>query len=227
MRGSIKKIAAPFIRFWEKNLIRFFAAVFYAENCYDNMLGVAENKKFLLLNHFTHKALAILPAQKPALPELPYMLCCGTLNRTWGVKKSLDLWTEFNAIEPLHLVIAGFTYDEETLEMITEFVAQSPYSARFTLIGGNKYVPYPTILYLIQHCCFGTGLYDLPPNIIGKTPTKFYEYLALAKPLLFTSDPYWNSLNQAWNLGIAVSPTDKAADIWQQFTNLFTYKKRA
>lgn len=225
MRGSIKKIAAPFIRFWEKTLIRFFDAVFYAENCYDNMLGVAEQKKFLLLNHFTNKALSILPNQQPTLPQGPYMLCCGTLNRTWGVKKSLDLWTEFNAIQPLHLIIAGFTYDEETLDMIENYVANSPYKNRFTLVGGNKYVPYPTILYLIQHCSFGTGLYDLPPNIMGKTPTKFYEYLALEKPLLFTSDPYWNSLNQAWNLGIAVSPTDKATDIWQQLQD-FSHTKR-
>lgn len=220
MKGWKKNLIASVIRFLEKAALPFFEGVFYAEKCYDNILNVPLKKKHILLNRFTQKAL--LPAVFPRIDE-PYMLCCGTLNRTWGVQKTLELWQEFNKISPLHLVIVGFTYDDFTLPMIHDFVAKSPYKSRFSLIGGDKYVPYPLILQLIQHCAFGTGLYNLPPNIQGKIPTKFYEFLALKKPLLFTSDPFWNELNDEWNLGIPVTPNDSPEHIWEKLET-FSHK---
>ena len=216
----------PFMRPWKKRLLSFAVAVWegiwtpffdhiwYAELCYENSLNVPPHKIAFLLNRFTANPLSELP--KIPLPEIPYMVCTGTLNRTWGVQKTLTLWEAFNKIKPLHLIISGFTFDVEVLPEITAFVEKSGLKDRITMVGINEYVPYPVILHYIHSAIFGTGLYDLPPSIQGKIPTKFYEFLALQKPLLFTDDNYWNTLNETWNFGISIRPEDSPETIWKK-----------
>lgn len=220
MRGWKKHLAALAIKYVQRLLVPFFEAVFYAEKCYDNVLHVADKRKYFLLNRFSPRATENeTRTTLPDLPPLPYMLCCGTLNRSWGVFRSLSLWEKLNEISPLHLVVAGFTYDETVVPEILAFVSKSAYKERFTLVGGMQYVPYPVITYYIQHCAFGMALYDLPPSIRGKIPTKFYEFLAFKKPLLFTQDAYWDQLNREWLLGVSVSADKSVAEIWEELQN--------
>jgi hypothetical protein len=113
-------------------------------------------------------------------------------------------------------VMAGFTYDEELVKKIEAWVAKSGLADRFQLIGGNEYVPYARIVWLIRHCLLGTALYRPKPHIIGKEPTKFFEYRALAKPLLFTSEPYWNAWHERHQLGVPLIGTESAASLWAQ-----------
>lgn len=210
--GNFKKKLLSFaVTIWENCWIPFFDSLWYAELCYEHTHNIPASKKEYILNRFTQKALDDLP--NIPLPDTPYMVCTGTLNRTWGVKKTLLLWEAFNRISPLHLIISGFTFDEEVRPMIETFVQNSPFRERCTIVGINQYVPYPLILYYIKHCQFGTGLYDLPPSIKGKIPTKFYEFLALKKPLLYTEDNYWNMLNDEWHLGVPVSPHENPETI--------------
>lgn len=217
--GNVKKkLLSVAVSIWEDFWIRFFDYVWYAEFCYDGIHRIPELKKACLVNRFTQKAVTLMP--EIPLPSIPYMVCTGTLNRTWGVKKTLLLWKAFNEFSPLHLIISGFTFDDEVQPMIEAFVEKSGLHDRITKVGLNEYVPYPVILHYIQHCSFGTGLYDLPPSIKGKIPTKFYEFLAMQKPLLFTDEPFWNTLNQQWNLGIPVNPEDTAKSIQQKLSLL-------
>ncbi|MBX7241648.1 MAG: hypothetical protein K1X92_07855 [Bacteroidia bacterium] len=218
MGTSPKKLLSFAVSVWERFWIRFFDHVWYAEFCYDGIHRIPDDKKVCLVNRFTPKAMTFMP--DVPLPSIPFMVCTGTLNRTWGVKKTLLLWQAFNEFSPLHLILSGFTFDEEVLPMIDNFVRKSGLHDRVTKVGLNEYVPYPVILHYIQHCTFGTGLYDLPPNIQGKIPTKFYEFLAMRKPLLFTEDPFWNGLNQQWNLGVPVNPDETAKSIYRKLKAL-------
>ncbi len=198
-----KKVISLMLRPLERFFAKYFDAVCYAENCYDNILDILPEKKYVFLNKFSEKMLddnLIL-----SLPNTSYMLYTGTLEENWGILQTIDVWIGLNQIEPLHLVIAGFTYDTQMIANIHQKVNASGLAHLFTLYGGNQYVPYSQIVHLIQHCKFGTGLYIPTPSIVGKIPTKFFEYMSLGKPLVFTDEPYWNELNEKWNFGISIN----------------------
>ncbi len=197
-----KKMLKIILRPLERFFAQYFDAVCYAENCYDNILNIPDEKKYVFLNKFSPKILK--EPKKISLPAEPYMLYTGTLEENWGVLQTIEIWIGFNQIRPLHLVMAGFTYDSKMLAHIEQKVAESGLKHLFTLYGGNEYVSYADITYLIQNSQFGTGLYLPTPSIVGKIPTKFFEYMYLGKPLLFTSEPYWNELNERWKFGISV-----------------------
>lgn len=197
-----KKIIHLMLRPMERFFAKYFDAVCYAENCYDNILNIPSEKKYVFLNKFSTKALGIPTTL--SLPNMPYMLYTGTLEENWGVLQTIEMWVQLNQIRPLHLIIAGFTYSLEMLEKIHAKVNESNLTNLFTLYGGNQYVAYADILYLIQNCHFGTALYIPTPSIVEKIPTKFFEYMYLGKPLLYTSESYWDRLNAEWMFGISV-----------------------
>lgn len=196
-----KKVISLMLRPLERFFAKYFDAVCYAENCYNNILNILPEKKFIFLNKFSEKMLD--DTQNLSLPNTSYMLYTGTLEENWGILQTIDVWIGLNQIEPLHLVIAGFTYDTQMISLIHQKVAASGLAHLFTLYGGNQYVPYSQIVHLIRHCKFGTGLYVPTPSIVGKIPTKFFEYMSLGKPLIFTDEPYWNQLNENWKFGIS------------------------
>lgn len=211
----LKRPLAAFIRWREKRAVRWLTGVSYAELSYDNMLEAPEDKKIVLRNSFV----SIPSTTNISLPDKPYMLYTGTLARAWGVMETLVLWKKIQAIRPLMLVVAGFGYDEKLLDEIEIFVQASGFPNRFRLIGGRTYVPYEQIIALIQSCWFGTALYHPLPQTIHKLPTKFYEYGALGKPLLFTSAPYWESQNKEWEFGIPHHPTASIEVLLEKLEN--------
>ena len=195
----LKKPLAALVRGMEKRAVRWLTGVSYAELSYDNMLQASDEQKVVLRNSY-----AAVKQNDTAfsLPDTPYLLYTGTLARAWGVMETLILWKKIQEIRSVPLVIAGFGYDQQLLEEVADFVKETGYSDRFRLIGGTTYVPYEQIAALIKGCWFGTGLYHPLPQTLHKLPTKFYEYAALGKPLLFTHTPYWTAQNKLGEFGI-------------------------
>ena len=197
----IRKLLSTWVRGMEKRAARRFEAVVYSEYCYDNILAVPNEKKFFLPNKYTPQSFPEDPSYE--IPDTPYMLYTGTLAPAWGILETLELWRQFNTLQPLWLVIAGHTRDKRFVDLIQEKVDQYKLQHRFILVGGTSYVPYPHIVQLIQSCWFGTGLYHPLPHIVGKIPTKFYEYMAFDKPLVYTREPFWDQFNAQEQLGFS------------------------
>ncbi|MEM6799963.1 MAG: glycosyltransferase [Bacteroidota bacterium] len=199
--GLIGRALSGMVRALEKWAIKYIDAVSYAEDCYDNVLGVENDRKFFLRNKFQHQRLET--AQEFIPPFTHYMLYSGTLAEDWGIFKSLDIWEKWNAYEPLNFVMAGVSPRKEIIQQIQTRVDKSPYKDRFLLIGGDTYVPYANIMSLVRHCSFGTALYYIKPYIQGKMPTKFYEYMAYDKPLIYSKEESWDRFNEKEQLGFA------------------------
>jgi len=193
------RFLAKAIRVYEKFAIRFFDYVTYAEYCYHDILN-AKQKAYILRNSFTNRPIAHTTPQTP-IPSRPYLLYTGTIAENWGIKETLKLWIEWNKHQEILLIVAGFAPQPQILTDIQQQVEAANLSHNFQLIGGNTYLPYTEIIHLIKHCWLGLALYKLRPNIKGKIPTKFYEFMANKKPLLFTNDPQWIDFNQKYPLG--------------------------
>ena len=210
---------AYLVRFLEKKWVRSLDAVVYAENCYDNMLAVPSEKAFVLRNTFTSRAILTSNSTAFSIPGEKYLLYTGTLAKEWGLFRTLELWKRLNRDAPLPLVVAGFTHSQSLLNEIDAYVEQSDLQSLFTLVGGSTYVPYHHIIELIQNCSFGTALYELSPVIRGKIPTKFYEFMAFNKALVFTRDPSWEVFDKEHQLGIAWEPGMETREIWDRVQN--------
>lgn len=216
----LRRPLAWLVRCWERLAMYWVDQVSYAEICYDNLLQVKPNRYAILPNTFSPKA--AIGIASVAIPEQPYLLYTGTIAKEWGLFEAIDVWEQINIQQPMSLIVAGHTYRQEILDKLQAHIERSPFRERFQLIGGDSYVPYVDILHLIQHCVMGIGLYHLLPHIQGKIPTKFYEYMAYNKPLLYPDDPTWKAFDAAHRLGIIWHPDRPIEDIlsdlviWQQ-----------
>lgn len=217
-------ILGDWVRRMEKFSVRFLDAVCYAEECYENILDVPSEKKYFLRNKFTFRAaegkLTI------EVPKVPYMLYTGTIDANRGIWETLDLWQKINQTQPLLLVVAGHSFSKALIIDIEDFVAKSNIANQFILYGGISYLAYSNIVELIRHCWFGTGFYNVErKNIAPIIPTKIYEFMAFSKPLVFNENPHWNALNQRWNFGIGLKPTETATDFLRLLANFPTEKQ--
>lgn len=209
--AGIRGLMAAWVRRKEQKAIRWLDGVFYAEQLYDNILQARPEQKLVLENTFSPRALQQAPAVE--IPAVPYLLYTGTIAEGWGIWEAIKRWEQWNQIEPMHLVVAGHSQFPGLVRQIGQRVQRNGLSDRFQLIGGTSYVPYPDIVQLIQHCHAGLGLYQLLPHLIGKIPTKFFEFLAANKPLIFTPEPHWNAFNAQHQLGF---PDTDALHIQQE-----------
>lgn len=213
------------IRKWENIGVQFCDAILYAEDCYQGILQAPANKTHTLLNTFAFTPLQYPSPSSLSLPQSPYMLYTGTLEKAWGIETTLDLWEQINTFTPLHLVIAGFSYDTAYLQYLKTRICNSRWPDRCTFYGGESYIPYSDIIKLIQNCTFGTGFYHLIPSIKQKLPTKFFEYAVLGKPLIFSSDTYWEKWNETAHIGFTWQNGDDTARLWQNIQDFHAINK--
>ena len=195
----IRKVMGWTVRRIEQLSAKWLDGISYAERCYENILDVPNEKYVILENTFTNRAADSDP--DISIPSQPYLLLSGTIAEERGIWESLNLWKKLNQYQPVNLVVAGHCQLPMLLSDIHKYVNESGLRDHFSLIGGEDYVSYANILQLISHCQAGLFLYKSLPNIIGKRPTKIFEYLAFAKPLIFTDHPHWNALNQELQMG--------------------------
>ncbi len=197
----IRKPLAYFWRKLEKWWVKHLDAVVYAEESYDDMLNAGEKKKVLLRNKFSKQHVSV--HSTISVPTKPYILYSGTIASEWGIWRTLAFWEKIYPITQWELVVAGFTFSQNLITEIVDYIEVNGLSNQFTLHGGTQMVPYPDIVELIRHCKAGMALYEVNPVIEGKIPTKFYEYMAFDKPLLFTADPFWKAFDEKYHLGVA------------------------
>lgn len=207
------------VRRTELRAIDWLDAVAYAEENYDNLLGIPPEKKFILRNKFTDRA--VRWTSQIEIPRQPYMLYTGTLSENRGVFRTLELWAKLNEIEPTHLVMAGMAFLPEMFTRIWHKAESYGLNEQFTLIGGIDYLPYTDILRLIAHCEFGAALYD--GNLRGRMPTKFYEFMAYGKALIYTRDAHWDAMNEQAFIGFSYEAGDDISALLAQLKDRASY----
>jgi len=226
----LRRPLARSFRAWERWAVRRWVdGVCYAEACYDNFLGVPPERRVVLENAFVPPAERKGPNERvgighraPLVPtHAPYLLYSGTIAVAWGLWEAIDLWQQWQAIEPMHLVVAGHTHQAAVLAELQRRVEASGYRARFTLVGGSEYVPHEQIVELLRHSQASLALYHPLPQTRGKFPTKFFEAMACGRPAIFWPLPEWIERNRQtpfglpWQPGASVTALIEALQHWQ------------
>jgi glycosyltransferase involved in cell wall biosynthesis len=198
---TTQRILSTSVRRAEMDFGKKGDGVIYAEECYGNLLNVEQGRHITIRNKYN-------PPAHPASPQLPdfrYLLHTGTLAGNWGVHKAFDVWLALRRHFDIGLVFAGHGHDLGLVAALRARAKREGLEHRFRIYGGNEYLPYPSIPPLIENCLAGLALYEVTQNIEHRIPTKFYEFMAHRKPLLFTAYPEWEEMNDRYDFGKAIT----------------------
>ncbi|MEM6343150.1 MAG: glycosyltransferase [Bacteroidota bacterium] len=197
---GVRHLLAAYARFAERRALAWLDGVIYAEQCYDNILNVPAGKKLILPNTYTPRGTQ--GKSKLKVPKEPYLLLSGTIAEERGLWESLQCWEAINALQPMRLLIAGHCQLPALLSQLRGYIAEHQIESQVQIIGGEQYVSAADIQALIKHCYAGIFLYRSQANLIGKYPTKLFEYMAFDKPLIYTDHPHWLAFDQRVKLGV-------------------------
>jgi glycosyltransferase involved in cell wall biosynthesis len=200
----LKGILANRVRQAELAFASWGDAVVFAETCFETLLDMKSGVGFTLPNLFRESKTAM--PELPTLEDgLPILLFSGTVAENWGIRLAVETWKQLNAKIPVRLVVAGIAYDKALKNSILEQVAQSGFSSRFLWWGNGEYVPHTEILAWIKASQLGLTPYILRPNLAERMPTRFFEFMAMGKPVLFTQNPPWDELNARVEFGLSTN----------------------
>lgn len=207
----LQKILIKKVRKAQNDFCAWGDGLILAEECFEGLLDFPSSKTVIIRNKYQAPE-KIIRQKAGGLPEgIPIMVYTGTIAENWGIFRVLELWEMLRKRRALGLIIAGHSQDTSLLENLDEYLLGN---LEVLCIGGGDYVPYEEIVGCIQQGTVGLALYDLKENIKDRIPTKFYELMGNNKPVIFTSNPKWNALNDRLNFGLGIDwpPTEAQLD---------------
>ncbi len=184
---------------WKERLSSFFVDHFLlAEKIYQDELPFVKGRSSI----FENKARKPMQKRKATLNEMK-LLFTGTLSRSTGVFKAIELAVKMHAIDPsVTLTIIGYCAIRGELSALQSQIEKYNF---IHLIGGDRLVPHDVILDAILTSNAGIIAYEYSQVTHQKTPTKLYEYLAYQLPIIITSRPtLWSELCRPFHAAITV-----------------------
>lgn len=194
------------LRIKERLCVPLLHGVVYAEARFGNLLKARAGSWVLVSNKFRIPPPEFeakpLPPAFDAPPGEPILLHTGTIAPEWGFTRVLHLWAALNQHGPVQFWAAGHCPSAAYWQEISQYVADQGLWTQFAYEGGPAYAPYEVIVAAIKSCTLGMGLYEPLPHFAARQPTKFFEFWAAGKPILFTALPEWVQLNDTLRFGI-------------------------
>ncbi|WP_162910551.1 glycosyltransferase [Hymenobacter oligotrophus] len=196
-RGWLKRLLANGVAAIEKAAMRRAAAVLLAERSYAEELGYLPRQHTLVLeNKYVAPPNASLPAAARFPISLPpreqplRLLFSGTLSTLTGVFDAIRFADQLRTVWPrLQLTIIGYCQQPAELQRLQQLASAN--HSWLTLIGGAEPVPHAAIVAAIGQHHLGLLPYQPHPSTWRCIPTKLYEYMANALPVLIPPNQLW------------------------------------
>ncbi|TPE42497.1 glycosyltransferase [Pontibacter mangrovi] len=216
----LRQLLARWVGSTEQRASPAVAHFLLAEESYAQELPFLRPGCFTVIgNKYKPAANYTLPATPVGLGNAPLrLLYSGTIAELYGVFEAVDLAEALHDLAPsTTLTIIGYCAHRQTLQKLQQRLQGKSY---ITLIGGDRLVPHQQILQHIQACNLGLLPYRPNPSTERCMPTKLYEYMAYALPVLVPENPLWQNVVVAAGAGLAidfrqVSPLELLARIQQ------------
>ncbi|MDB5264130.1 MAG: hypothetical protein JWQ14_3413 [Adhaeribacter sp.] len=223
------RVLAQVVRLTERMAAIYVSGFFLAEKSYAPELPFLDNKYIVLENKY-----------KPITPFLPNqnllsgrrlpakdinLLYSGTISELYGVFRAVNLCEALNKIAPIfRLTIIGYCPETKVLEKLKALVSKNE---SITLIGGDELVPHDKIVAAIQESHMGLLPYQPHPSTFNCIPTKLFEYLGHALPVLVQQNPLWEDLINQYDAGLAIDYSHfETASLFQIIINKTYYQNQ-
>lgn len=206
----VRDLLAAGIRALEYLAAPALTAFFLAEKSYQQELPFLGHKHLVLENKFKPYGDAPCPGQatRPVTwpPGPVRLLYSGTISDLYGVFEAIALCHRLHRLEPVFtLTIIGYCPQHQTLERVQAAIRDKPY---IHLVGGDQLVPHQQIVTAIRESHLGLLPYHPHPSLSHCRPTKLFEYLAAALPVLVQHNPYWEPLIREHAAGLVIDFLD-------------------
>lgn len=175
-----------------------------AENSYAQELPFLKEGKYTVIgNKYKPAPRYTVPTTPVQLAQQPLrLLYSGTIAELYGVFEAVSMAESLYELESsTTLTIIGYSARSHTLKQLQERIKGKDY---ITLIGGDRLVPHPQILQSIKLSNVGLLPYQPHPSTERCIPTKLYEYMAYALPVLVQQNPLWQSITETHQSGISI-----------------------
>lgn len=192
---------ANLVRKTEKKAAPVVSHFLLAERSYAEELTFLQQGKYSFLeNKYKPETAYTSPVTPVKLAQGPLgLLYSGTIAALYGVFDAVALAEQLHALdESIRLTIIGYCADSQTLQQLRNLITNKSY---IRLIGGDTLVPHAQILQAISQSHVGLLPYHPNPSTEKCIPTKLYEYMAYALPMLVQHNPLWQSMVDANNAG--------------------------
>jgi glycogen(starch) synthase len=226
---GVRHVLAWGIRALEHLAAPAVTTFFLAERSYQQELPFPGGRGLVLENKFKPYDHAAPPGPVSAgitVSSQPIrLLYSGTISELYGVFEAIELCYRLNQVEPVFtLTIIGHCPQQEVLERVQGAISDKPY---IRLVGGARLVPHPQIIAAIRESQVGLLPYHPHPSLSRCLPTKLFEYLSAALPVLVEDNPYWRPLITEKEAGILLHyKSCRPADLLRQLRTSTFYKQK-
>ncbi|MFT2007874.1 glycosyltransferase [Pontibacter sp. 13R65] len=200
----LKQLMAGAVRGTEQVLAPNVAHFLVAERAYLRELPFLKHKATLIENKYKPSPTYALPATPRQVPsQHPLrLLYSGTIADLYGIFEAVALATALHVVDAgTTLTIIGYCAQAATLARLREQIRNKPF---ITLMGGDSLVPHQQILEQVQRSDVGLLPYLPNASTFSCIPTKLYEYMAYALPVIIQKNPNWEPIIAAAEAGISI-----------------------
>lgn len=185
---AIRFVLAHAVRLKERLLHPFVDHYLSAETCYLHEMPFTQKKATPILNKFT----PILPYETTQKTRSKnHFVYTGTIAEQYGIFDIISFIKSLHTVCPdIRLTIIGYCAHENTHVAIKSAIKNCAF---IQLIGGGSRVNHQEILEQIQHADFGIICYHHNLSTANCFPTKLYEYLHYALPIINLTTNTWSS----------------------------------
>jgi glycogen synthase len=188
----VKKLFAKYVSLKEHLLAKHIDKFILAEKCFQNEIKYIGNEFIIIENKVDRNSIP----QKKKKQNLQICIT-GTLGQNYGTIEAIETAKSLKISLPeLTLCIIGFCADTDYFKKIQTVVKDLDY---IEIIGGDKIVPYSSIMDKTAESHVSIMLYKLNQSFENKIPTKFYECIALDTKIITTEHASWHSFLSAAN----------------------------
>ncbi|WP_347159057.1 glycosyltransferase [Pontibacter chitinilyticus] len=144
-----------------------------------------------------------MPATPVPLPNGPLrLLYSGTISEVYGIFQAIAFADAVQALLPgTTLTIIGHCPRQDTWQQVKALASQRPY---LHLMGGGELVPHQQIIEQLQQCHVGLLPYQPNESTFRCIPTKLYEYVAHALPMVVQQNTLWHPLVSRFGAGLSI-----------------------
>lgn len=201
--GLAKYAASLFVHINESLSKYFVDGFFLAEDIYEKQLGFIRKK--LYINLLNKSVIPIRQIKDPINFEKKQFLkfiYTGTIGKEYGTIEAIQFYKKLRKkTSDITLTIIGYSTDNQYLNLVKK---ASKNIKGIRLITADKPIPQSDIIAEIETCNIALLPYHLNPNISGRFPTKIYDYLALAIPMIIPRNPSWEDYIAPYHAALSI-----------------------
>ncbi|MDX5418187.1 MAG: glycosyltransferase [Hymenobacteraceae bacterium] len=139
------------------------------------------------------------------------LLYTGTIAVEYGIFEAISLARKLHSIAPdTRLTVIGYCAKEETWQRLLQEVQGISY---IRLIGGRSLVPHDQIIREVARANVALLPYQPNESTFRCIPTKLYEYMAHAVPMLVQQNPLWHRIVELHQAGLSIDFTTTPAAV--------------